>query len=94
MNPGSDADLTCSLGWRIRDLETRQLRFGEKCSGSIESTGDGMLRGCLVRVSGVEGGWVRQGGLSALNGGCLATMGWVGRALSPDICVRVRRLEV
>lgn len=38
INPGPSYTGTgqpCSLGWRLRDLETDQLKFGKKCMGEM-----------------------------------------------------------
>jgi hypothetical protein len=43
----------CSLGWRLRDLETGQLTFGRKCTGTMTFSGDGSMEGCLYEVPGV-----------------------------------------
>jgi len=57
MNPGpGDSDSLgqpCSLGWRLRDLETGQLTFGRKCTGYMTFSGDGSMEGCLYEVPGV-----------------------------------------
>jgi len=57
MNPGpGDSDSLgqpCSLGWRLRDLETGQLTFGRKCTGYMTFSGDGSMYGCLYEVPGV-----------------------------------------
>ncbi|KAG9196226.1 hypothetical protein G6011_01347 [Alternaria panax] len=57
MNPGpSDPDslgLPCSLGWRLRDMETGQVKFGRKCTGNMTFFKDGILEGCLYEVPGV-----------------------------------------
>ncbi len=57
MDPGpSDPDSLgrpCSLGWRLRDLETGQLTFGRKCTGTMTFSGYGIVEGCLYEVPGV-----------------------------------------
>ncbi|CAN9417913.1 unnamed protein product [Alternaria alternata] len=57
MNPGpSDSNslgLPCSLGWRLRDLNTGKLTFGRKCTGTMTFFRDGMVDGCLYEVPGV-----------------------------------------
>ncbi|KAB2100370.1 hypothetical protein AG0111_0g11512 [Alternaria gaisen] len=57
MNPGpSDSNslgLPCSLGWRLRDLNTGKLTFGRKCTGMMTFFRDGMVNGCLYEVPGV-----------------------------------------
>jgi hypothetical protein len=58
MNPGLSNSNTlgqpCSLGWRLRDLETRKLTFGRKCTGSMTFFGDGTFHGCLFEVPGMS----------------------------------------
>ncbi|RAR14360.1 hypothetical protein DDE83_002310 [Stemphylium lycopersici] len=57
MNPGPTDTNTlgepCSLGWRLRDLETGQLTFGRKCTGSITFWEDGQVYGWLGEMPGV-----------------------------------------
>lgn len=43
----------CSLGWRLRDLETGQLRFGKSCTGDIMFFENQTLTGSLYGVPGV-----------------------------------------
>jgi hypothetical protein len=53
MNPGPILDEPASLGWRMRDLETGQLRFGKKCTGQITCYSDQIMGGELYEVPGV-----------------------------------------
>jgi hypothetical protein len=53
MNPGPTYDALnkpCSLGWRLRDLETGQLRFGKKCMGTMTFFEDQTFTGELYDV--------------------------------------------
>lgn len=40
----------CSLGWRLRDLDTGELKFGRKCTGEMTVYNDQTLSGCLFQV--------------------------------------------
>jgi hypothetical protein len=57
MNPGPSTSDTlsqpCSLGWRLRDLDTGKLTFGRKCTGSMTFDGDSTFQGFLYEVPGV-----------------------------------------
>jgi hypothetical protein len=55
MNPGpgvAPLGQSCSLGWRLRDLETGQLKFGKKCTGQMTFFDDQTFRGCLFEIPG------------------------------------------
>jgi hypothetical protein len=43
----------CTLGWRLRDLETNQLRFGKRCTGVMTIFEDGTLTGHLFEMPDV-----------------------------------------
>ena len=54
MRPGpTGIDHSCSLGWRLRDIETGQLKFGKNCTGDIMFFGDQTFTGSLYGVPGV-----------------------------------------
>jgi hypothetical protein len=71
MNPGPTPDRLghpCTLGWRTRDLETGDLRFGKACTGEMTFYGDyeginvsGALYG-LPRLGDVQIWGERMGG--------------------------------
>jgi hypothetical protein len=42
----------CTLGWRMRDLETGKLKFGKKCTGTMTFFEDQTLLGVLHEVPG------------------------------------------
>jgi hypothetical protein len=42
----------CTLGWRLRDLETGQLKFGKRCAGAITFFDDQTFTGALYEVPG------------------------------------------
>jgi hypothetical protein len=50
MNPGPIPGQSCALGWRLRDLQTGQLKFGRKCTGKITFFENQALRGVLYDV--------------------------------------------
>lgn len=53
MNPGPSyetLDQSCSLGWRLRDLETGELKFGRRCTGEMTFFRDQTIRGMLCEV--------------------------------------------
>jgi hypothetical protein len=43
----------CTLGWRLRDLETDELRFGKRCTGMMTFFDDGTLTGYLNEMPNV-----------------------------------------
>jgi hypothetical protein len=55
MDPGptyTGTNQPWSLGWRLRDLQTGQLKFGKKCTGVMTFFEDGTLVGELNEVPG------------------------------------------
>jgi hypothetical protein len=42
----------CSLGWRLRNLETGQLKFGKRCTGVMTFNNDQTFTGALYEVPG------------------------------------------
>jgi len=53
MSPGPDVGSQCTLGWRLRDLETGQLTFGKRCTGAMTFFDDQSFTGALFGVPGV-----------------------------------------
>ncbi|KAH7074878.1 hypothetical protein BKA63DRAFT_553769 [Paraphoma chrysanthemicola] len=43
----------CTLGWRMRDLDTGELKFGKGCTGEMVFSGGGRMSACLWEVPGV-----------------------------------------
>jgi hypothetical protein len=74
MNPGPDYDTLgegTSLGWRMRDLETGELKFGRGCTGEITFYRDQTLLGYLFevpRVGTVEFWGQRIAGVDGVDG--------------------------
>lgn len=53
MRPGpAGVGQPCSLGWRLRDLETNQLKFGKRCTGTITFFENQTFTGQLYEVPG------------------------------------------
>ena len=55
MDPGPSyetLDERCTLGWRMRDLENGELRFGKRCTGEMTFFRDQTIRGYLFNVPG------------------------------------------
>lgn len=53
MKPGpAGVGQPCSLGWRLRDLETNQLKFGKRCTGTITFFENQTFTGQLHDVPG------------------------------------------
>jgi hypothetical protein len=53
MNPGPDrmgVGNPCTLGWRLRDLQTGQLKFGKRCTGVMTFFDDQTFAGTLYEV--------------------------------------------
>ncbi|KAF1850954.1 uncharacterized protein K460DRAFT_350942 [Cucurbitaria berberidis CBS 394.84] len=52
MNPGPGDTLgrSCSLGWRVRDVQVDCLTFGRKCTGEMTFFANQTLRGALHNV--------------------------------------------
>ncbi|KAH6496246.1 hypothetical protein HBI55_098650 [Parastagonospora nodorum] len=56
MSPGPDqigVGNQCTLGWRLRDLETGQFTFGKRCTGSMTFFDNQTFIGALFGVPGV-----------------------------------------
>jgi hypothetical protein len=56
LNPGPSSyplGQPCSLGWRMRDLETGQLKFGKRCTGAMTFFENQTFVGWLGEVPGV-----------------------------------------
>lgn len=57
-----------SFSWRLRDLETGEIKFRKECTGQITFGMDGDMQGEMWNVDGVErgmvgfGGWLIDGG--------------------------------
>ncbi|KAF2786653.1 hypothetical protein K505DRAFT_411850 [Melanomma pulvis-pyrius CBS 109.77] len=75
MNPGPSyetLDQSCSLGWRLRDPETGELKFGRGCTGKMVFFSDQTIRGMLYEIPRV--GSVEFWGPRLVGGG----VGWRG----------------
>ncbi|KAF2653748.1 hypothetical protein K491DRAFT_680303 [Lophiostoma macrostomum CBS 122681] len=55
MDPGPSFETLgepCTLGWRLRDLENGELKFGKRCTGEMTCFRDETIRGSLFNVPG------------------------------------------
>ncbi|KAH7087847.1 hypothetical protein FB567DRAFT_569751 [Paraphoma chrysanthemicola] len=56
LNPGPTHTVLgepCTLGWRMRDMDTGELKFGKGCMGEMVFGGNGKMSACLWDVPGV-----------------------------------------